>query len=381
MAPTKFSEAQTALLENAYKNGLRSTRMDVNEDQIVELSSRTELTVESIKVWINNRKRKDKKQSSLRLELDEDAQAEETDASSTLTLSKAPTHRRPSGWNLFMCIASFKSELRTRPKEDKMKVAHEMYSALGEAEKEKLNVEAKQLKNARLEDLDDGQIDKAISSSMQRISKEKEFGAENAKVALISAKGRKTLRPGAIPTENLPKKSHWKEPPVERRHIEIVKDMILEQPVAYKSFESVKKGLERLTTSWTVCHQDSFVLVQFFDKEYAIPKYVIRINRDFQFDVAVFNWKLPTDCFVYKEFNKSVHYHKVAAVICKIESAKICQGLVDHEAKTSANIQTVPKAIDFESSIPSKFISFFEQNHVLSYKILTVQQCAKAVHL
>ncbi len=53
-----------------------------------------------------------------------------------------------------------------------MKMAHDMYSALSEAEKEKLNEEAKQLKNARLEDLDDDQIDKAISSSMQRISKE-----------------------------------------------------------------------------------------------------------------------------------------------------------------------------------------------------------------
>ncbi len=56
-----------------------------------------------------------------------------------------------------------------------MKIAHDMYSALSEAEKEKLSEEAKQLKNARLEDLDDDQIDKAISSSMQRISKEVRF--------------------------------------------------------------------------------------------------------------------------------------------------------------------------------------------------------------
>eukprot|EP00112_Aurelia_sp_Birch-Aquarium-sp1_P007648 Seg1835.14 transcript_id=Seg1835.14/GoldUCD/mRNA.D3Y31 product="hypothetical protein" protein_id=Seg1835.14/GoldUCD/D3Y31 len=61
MAPTKFSDTQIAILENAFKNGLHSTRMDLNGDEIISLASRAELAVEHVKVWINNRKRKDRR--------------------------------------------------------------------------------------------------------------------------------------------------------------------------------------------------------------------------------------------------------------------------------------------------------------------------------
>ncbi len=46
-----------------------------------------------------------------------------------------------------------------------------MYSALSEAEKEKLSEEAKQLKNARLEDLDDDHIDKATAAVCNKYQK------------------------------------------------------------------------------------------------------------------------------------------------------------------------------------------------------------------
>ncbi len=53
-----------------------------------------------------------------------------------------------------------------------MKIAHEMYEKLSEAEKNALIDEAKLLENAKLEDLDNAIIDKSISSSMQRKLKE-----------------------------------------------------------------------------------------------------------------------------------------------------------------------------------------------------------------
>lgn len=53
-----------------------------------------------------------------------------------------------------------------------MKMAHDMYEKLNEAEKEALSAEAKALDNAKLEDLDEAQIDKSITCSMQRTLKE-----------------------------------------------------------------------------------------------------------------------------------------------------------------------------------------------------------------
>lgn len=53
-----------------------------------------------------------------------------------------------------------------------MKIAHEIYGKLNEAEKKAPSDEAKALDHAKLEDLDEVQIDKSITGSMQRILKE-----------------------------------------------------------------------------------------------------------------------------------------------------------------------------------------------------------------
>ena len=50
--------------------------------------------------------------------------------------------------------------------------------------------------------------------------------------------GKKTLRLKAIPSINLPEKSHEKQPNKERRHINIVKDVVkLQNTTIYKSFK------------------------------------------------------------------------------------------------------------------------------------------------
>lgn len=109
MAPTKFSDAQIAILESAFKNGLRSTRMDLNGDEIISLASRAELAVEHVKVWINNRKRKDRRNRPTSGLLASEAQELEMNQGiASPMLLKAPTHRRPSGWNVF-CSRALKS--------------------------------------------------------------------------------------------------------------------------------------------------------------------------------------------------------------------------------------------------------------------------------
>ncbi len=108
MAPRKFLETQIIVLERAYKNGLRSTKMDLNDTEIACLANKTQLTVESIKIWINNRKRKDKNIPCLAAQLDHKETGQEQATTSSTVLHKAPTHHRLCGWNLF-CSRAFKS--------------------------------------------------------------------------------------------------------------------------------------------------------------------------------------------------------------------------------------------------------------------------------
>eukprot|EP00112_Aurelia_sp_Birch-Aquarium-sp1_P015696 Seg3501.1 transcript_id=Seg3501.1/GoldUCD/mRNA.D3Y31 product="hypothetical protein" protein_id=Seg3501.1/GoldUCD/D3Y31 len=174
-----------------------------------------------------------------------------------------------------------------------------------------------------------------------------------------SAKGRKTLRPGAIPTKNLPTKSHPTVACVERRHINIVKDAQEEKKFAYKSFQNLKQGLQKLRSNWVVSEHESFVNLQLFDKELAVPKFHLKIDEDFELHIAVFNWKLPLNNFLYNTFRKSLKYSKLAEVICDVEETKICDGISKQEAKASAIKHVIPKALNFDDTLPYQFGQFF----------------------
>ena len=64
---------------------------------------------------------------------------------------------------------------------------------------------------------------------------------------------------------------------------------------------------------------ESFVNLQLLDNELAIPKFHLKVDEDFEFHVAVFNWKLPLNNFRYKAFGKSLKFYKLAKIICDVQ--------------------------------------------------------------
>ena len=94
---------------------------------------------------------------------------------------------------------------------------------------------------------------------------------------------------------------------------------------------------------------ESFINLQLFDKEFAKPRFHLKVDEDFEFHIAVFNWKLPLNNFLYNAFGKSLKYHKLAQVICDVEESKICDGVSKQEAKESAMKHIIPKTLNFEA--------------------------------
>ena len=92
----RISDAQKELLENAFQQGLVTTS-ETFLAEFKELSSKTGLEVGTIKVWINNRKRREKRKFT-------DALREEPDTALPSIAKRVKTgkvFRQLSGHNLF----------------------------------------------------------------------------------------------------------------------------------------------------------------------------------------------------------------------------------------------------------------------------------------
>ena len=88
-----LSEAQREILEKAYADGLISTA-EKFADIFDELSAKTDLPKSKIKVWINNRKRRERKRAP-------QDHAENSGTTHVSSVGKAKFFRKVSGHNVF----------------------------------------------------------------------------------------------------------------------------------------------------------------------------------------------------------------------------------------------------------------------------------------
>ena len=103
MAPTKYSEAQLALMQKAFEEGLSSTSSERHGAEYSELAAKTGVSVEKLKTWVNN-KRRERRKGGNRPTISDVMEGVE-DGSSTSERralhKRAPSQRRLSAWNLF----------------------------------------------------------------------------------------------------------------------------------------------------------------------------------------------------------------------------------------------------------------------------------------
>ena len=122
--------------------------------------------------------------------------------------------------------------------------------------------------------------------------------------------GKKTLRLGAIPTINLPIKSHTTKRFPEWRHKNSVQDspsIQLEEEIKYKSFDDVVKKLRPLKLKgWTLTLIDTLISLKQVEKPFIVSKYELFIKEDLKFSCAVYGWLLPENRELYMKYNRSV---------------------------------------------------------------------------
>jgi hypothetical protein len=118
---------------------------------------------------------------------------------------------------------------------------------------------------------------------------------------------RKSLETGAVPTENLPLKSHETKPSTRRvleRQLEAGPSTSASPPVAvekketFEEFCSNVKGVTLDPWSITACTDDK-MRIELRDSEYSIPKFVLIIDSCLHFSLHVYNWLLPDDHKMY----------------------------------------------------------------------------------
>ena len=71
------------------------------------------------------------------------------------------------------------------------------------------------------------------------------------------------------------------------------------------------------------------VRIELSDSVHDIPKYTVVVNSVLEFTVFVFHWPVPDENPLYKESKRSLNHINVVDLLRSIESAVVCDGLVE----------------------------------------------------
>ena len=140
---------------------------------------------------------------------------------------------------------------------------------------------------------------------------------------------KKTLRLKAVPSIHLPEKLHQKQLNKERRHINIVKDIVKPQNTTiYKSFKGLCNRVKRIRLqSWVKEECERCLKLSLLESPYRIPKLEILFQNDMSYTCVVFGWLLPESHIIYTKFHRSVENVTVSELLGFITSYDLCNGL------------------------------------------------------
>ncbi|CAB4042702.1 Transposable element P transposase [Paramuricea clavata] len=158
---------------------------------------------------------------------------------------------------------------------------------------------------------------------------------------------RKTLETGAVPTQNLPSKSHDSKPSSRRS---LVREISGETPstsalppvdiegksvnVVNESFEElVPRVKESIALPWVMkkCN-DLEIRTELWDNNYSLPKFVLHVDKCLQFSLHIFNWLLPDEHSIYTAHRRRITSAGVVELLQSLQDDDflICEGLHQH---------------------------------------------------
>ena len=163
--------------------------------------------------------------------------------------------------------------------------------------------------------------------------------------------GKKVIRLGAVPTINLPRKSHDTENNVStpRRQLpSIVKD--IEPPViikdSYKNFAEFRNKVKSLKLNgWVYVATDTNVHFKYFDIKFVRPVYEIIVKADLQFTCIYLGWVLHGSTFQ----QYSLKTVTISTLMKEVINMSVCPGLLNSNEESVSHV--CPLSIDTENIV------------------------------
>ena len=163
---------------------------------------------------------------------------------------------------------------------------------------------------------------------------------------------KKRPRFGALPTLNMPQKSHQREKPPSRRPISIVKDQSLidekSKKALYNDFVEVCKRVRplKILSEWTVQEKEDRLLLKKMRNTLLLPEIEIMIDDSLGYTISIFGWMLPENHVLYSGYFRSVRNITVSDLVKEVEHQFICPGVQRHEVSSVVVAHTIPKFVD-----------------------------------
>lgn len=161
---------------------------------------------------------------------------------------------------------------------------------------------------------------------------------------------KKKVKFGALPRENVPKKSHETLKPPSRPAREIVKDVptSVEKRKYYTGLKDVCKRIKALKTisEWTVEERIGRVILRKMNDCFQLPEYELIIDDSLGYTIAVYGWFLPEDHELYTNSLRSMNNVTVSDLKRDIECHHICPGVNPKELTGQVIPHVIPKIVD-----------------------------------
>ena len=144
----------------------------------------------------------------------------------------------------------------------------------------------------------------------------------------------KTLDTGAVPTENLPIRSHETKPSSKRRVLVRQESVPSSHspPVEKKeTLDEFARHLREISLDlWTIAaFNETEIRIVLHDSEHSVAKYVLIIDSCLQFSLHVFNWLLPDQHKIYSGCRRRINSGGIWELLQCLSNNKykICEGL------------------------------------------------------
>ena len=146
--------------------------------------------------------------------------------------------------------------------------------------------------------------------------------------------GIKTPRLEALPTKNLPLKSHEETSKVERRlptsRVTTSTDEVVEKEFVYKNLEELYKRVQKckwVTNEWCITSENNIVKLTLSVQPHIVPYLEVVIDEHLKYTIIVFGWLLPNNHPLYENHCRSAQTVTVSNLLHEIKSHELCPGL------------------------------------------------------